>query len=303
MSQRRIRLFIATAIAIWIQGLVLLATIRIVNIPVPTMLAALLLAGMGAAAMIAILWLDLDEPQRSLSTIAIRTSRNPQGAHPLATRLGLPLEREYEAWIVEEIELYFAGLGCSVDTWAVSPRDEKTWPADHALKKGTKLLGLQFKRPHVSAPAFSKLSWRLDQPPGQVKGVYHTPEIVYCLPTFAHRDWRHQCLHHCIFWRPTSASHGSIWYANAAAPKSPDSKLIDHPNATRWGVIAEGLMRCTSGKLLDGSARQYVKSIHEAFGNADEGHGDDHDDELDPFTFYLFAIRVPLDDIHTQPNM
>ena len=34
------------------------------------------------------------------------------------------------------------------------------------------------------------------------KQIQKHEEIFYCLPTFLNRDYRHQALHHCLFWRP-----------------------------------------------------------------------------------------------------
>ena len=57
-----------------------------------------------------------------------------------------PLEREYEAWIMHQIEKYFDSLKIPCTIFAASPKIEKKWPADESLLVNIKLIGFQFKR-------------------------------------------------------------------------------------------------------------------------------------------------------------
>jgi hypothetical protein len=56
------------------------------------------------------------------------------------------LEREYEAWIVREIEDYLNRANLKYFTWAVSPKEELTYPADECVFFNGKIIGLQFKK-------------------------------------------------------------------------------------------------------------------------------------------------------------
>jgi hypothetical protein len=156
-----------------------------------------------------------------------------------------PLEREYEAWIVAEIERYFEALKVDFAIWAVSPDEEATWPADEKLLTATKIVGLQFKQAKLGAGAVGvdRLKWTLHQPPGQFHLVQGTPEIFYVLPTFVNRSARHRALDHCLFWRPDAAVNLNAWYDNPAA-KTPYKKLR---GSMRWGHFVESLFECSIG--------------------------------------------------------
>ena len=69
----------------------------------------------------------------------------------LQKKFGIPLEREYEGWIVEQIEQYFRAINRQVSIFAVSPKLESNYPADEVVAINSKLVGLQFKRPHMSS--------------------------------------------------------------------------------------------------------------------------------------------------------
>lgn len=101
--------------------------------------------------------------------------------HPLDITYSIPLEREYEAWIVRGIEEYFLSIGQRISIWAVSPMDEVNWPADESMIIGKKLIGLQMKKvayhnkvgnPHK----FGRLNWTFHNPKGQYNLVVKFPE-------------------------------------------------------------------------------------------------------------------------------
>jgi len=174
----------------------------------------------------------------------------------LKPHFGVPLEREYEGWIVHRIERYFHRLGRSILVWAVSPFDEATWPADEAIIAGGKLFGLQFKQPKLGAypsgttPDFSRLKWLLSSPPGQAALVASNPEIYYCLPTFTNRKWRREALHHALFWHPSPADvapsvNQNVWYENLS-PKvgTKNGNIVRNPACYRWGEFIERVLAC-----------------------------------------------------------
>jgi hypothetical protein len=174
----------------------------------------------------------------------------------LKARHAHPLEREYEAWIVQGIEQYFTNLGIEFAIWAVSPELEATWPADEKLLVGCKIVGLQFKQAKLGAGtlAFDRLKWSLHSPKGQFELVKSTPEIFYCLPTFVDRAVRSHALNHALFWRPGSATDYNVWYDNPAA-LTPYNKVRD---AMRWGHFMEALLSCTVGVKASTSAEAHM---------------------------------------------
>lgn len=181
----------------------------------------------------------------------------------LAKHISYPLEREYEAWIMQQIDDYFAAFGIAVDLFAVSPADEETWPADEVVGYQGKIVGLQFKKPRLapSPPVdFSRLHWDFAQPPHQLARVISHPEIFYCLPTFMNRRLRGKALTHCLFWRPTDASDHRAWYENNSPKvKTQHWKISD---AARWGFFVEQFISCKIGRRLKGQRfSDYMRSL------------------------------------------
>lgn len=110
----------------------------------------------------------------------------------LNTFLSLPLEREFEGWITERILEYFESVNLQAFVWAVSPNDEKTWPADDHVWMPGKVFGLQFKRPYLADPlanqiypSYRRLYWPLEADPRQFSLIRSRPEIFYsaCQPS------------------------------------------------------------------------------------------------------------------------
>lgn len=169
----------------------------------------------------------------------------------LARRISYPLEREYEAWIIHQIEHYFRGLGVPVSIFAVSPTDEKTWPADEVVDVNGKIVGLQFKKPQLTIPCapndFTRLHW--DFSPQQLQRVVVHAEIFFCLPTFMNRDVRDEALRQCLFWRPPDATDHRAWYENTNPQvKTQHVRICDAP---RWGLFVEQFIRCQIGRKLE----------------------------------------------------
>lgn len=194
-----------------------------------------------------------------------------KSCHPLVVSHSVPLEREFEAWIVRAIEddLDCRNLPCLLA--AVSPTDEKTWPADESLLAFNKLVGLQFKRPALVAPgglSYSRLKWSLHQPSTQYPLVVKTPEVFYCLPTFVNRNLSRCCLQHALFWRPEPGSDREAWYDNPRAHTS-YKKISD---AFRWGRFVEGILECTIGApFKEGfSFREYFGEVMRRASQNDE---------------------------------
>jgi len=61
-------------------------------------------------------------------------------------RICWPLEREYEAWIISQMENYLERISTDFDVFAVSPADEKTWPADEAINFEGKIIEIGSKK-------------------------------------------------------------------------------------------------------------------------------------------------------------
>lgn len=189
--------------------------------------------------------------------------------HPLDIKFSSPLEREYEAWIIQGIEDYFHSIGKTVAIWAVSPDEEVNWPADEHLVVGKKLIGLQLKKVEYKdnkkrPKDFGRLNWKFHNPLGQYDLVVKFPEIFYCLPTFVNRDLRRQAIHHCLFWRPKTGDKHDLnaWYNNASA-RTPHKSI---GNAPRWGLFIEKVIGCSVGKKIETikDAKAYVNSIRES---------------------------------------
>lgn len=169
----------------------------------------------------------------------------------LTPKYSKPIEREYEAWIIQEIEKYFQSLGVKFVIFAVSPKDEPVWPADECLSYNGIIVGLQFKRAKLSEDN-KHLSWSLDEPKHQFNTILGRPEIFYCLPTFINRDFRSQALQHCLFWRPTEDSPAHVaWYHN---PNQTTTIFNPIKDACRWGLFIENIMNdCVGKKVYDKS--------------------------------------------------
>ena len=189
--------------------------------------------------------------------------------HPLDIKFSTPLEREYEAWIIQGIEDYFMSLGVKVAIWAVSPDEEVSWPADEKLVVGKKLVGLQLKKVEYKDNGkrpkdFGRLNWKFHNPPGQFDLVVKFPEIFYCLPTFVNRELKRQAIHHCLFWRPNQDEKRDLnaWYDNGHA-RTPYKSIAKSP---RWGLFIEQVIGCSVGKKIKNiyDAKNYVESIREA---------------------------------------
>jgi hypothetical protein len=180
----------------------------------------------------------------------------------LARHISYPLEREYEAWIMQQIDDYFGALGIPVDVFAVSPADEETWPTDEVVGYDGKIVGLQFKKPRLAHPPtdFSRLHWDFSSPATQLPRLIAHPEIFYCLPTFMNRRFRREALTHCVFWRPTDASDHRAWYENNSPKvKTKHSRICDAP---RWGFFVEQFVSCKIGRPLKGQPfSSYLRSL------------------------------------------
>lgn len=176
-----------------------------------------------------------------------------------------PIEREYESWIIEEIEGYLDTVGIPNQIIALSPHDEKWIPVDELAAFEGKVIGLQFKRPKLAPtrlptpPKFSRLYWDLSNPPGQLKQLLQFPEVYYCLPTFINRNYKHAALEHCLFWRPSDEKRKMTWYENPRAQKGKSHPVLK--TAMRWGLFIEGIVACDIGAQLGpGGLASYVES-------------------------------------------
>ncbi len=185
----------------------------------------------------------------------------------LQTVYANPIEREYEAWIVEGIERYFRRVGQNAAVWAVSPTFEPAWPADEVLTIRGKLVGLQFKKARLAAGirTYDRLTWSLASPKGQYAAVQAASEIYYVLPTFVNRTYRREALHHCFFWRPPAGTADvQAWYDNSKAVTQ-HRQLAKAPEARRWGGMIEAIQSCDAGRRVTGikDVRSYLRGLQD----------------------------------------
>lgn len=182
-------------------------------------------------------------------------------SHHLKIKLSSPIEREYEAWIIQGIEDYLNSLKVKYEVWAVSPQDETAWPADQSLFLKSKLIGIQMKQANMASGAIAtdRLKWSLHHPPGQFELIQKHKEIFYCLPTFINRDLRNNALDHCIFWRPRTDIDYNVWFDNPSA-RTP---YKCEKSSMRWGAFYESIISCESGIYLESieQASQYIERI------------------------------------------
>ena len=219
------------------------------------------------------------------------------GPSILGTKHARPLEREFEAWIVREIEDYFQEVGLSVLVWAVSPTFEKTWPADEVIGVTGKLIGLQFKQAQLTTGTlnFDRLKWSLREPKGQYELVQQRSEIFYALPTFINRTWARGSLNHCLFWRPpTGVVDYNAWYANPGAT-TPHRELVRSDGSMRWGELVESVARCHIGLRFDErfKPRDYVAELAAIAARAAATDIVRGDNDVTPSSL-LFLLYVPL---------
>ena len=144
----------------------------------------------------------------------------------------IPTEDNYVDWILAGIHEYFARIGFAVRTFSVGQVKEKDFPVDRLLALGSKLIGLQFKRPLRESPP-----WEYDTRPHQHQDILGSNWVYYCLPDFTDMALDRVALFHCKFVRgreiPIEGLRSARYY--------------------RWGAIAQGLQRCGHGVQLKSS--------------------------------------------------
>jgi len=164
----------------------------------------------------------------------------------------IPLEREFESWIVWGIENYLRSIDRQYSIHAITPGLERSWPADERLTFSGKVVGLQMKKALIGDlkkdqdyVEYDRLKWSFAQPQNQYRLVQQHPEIFYCLPTFINRKYRREAIHHCLFWRPDPVDEKNAWYDNGGARvQTPYDPLNDQ---SRWGLFYENIIRCDAG--------------------------------------------------------
>lgn len=221
----------------------------------------------------------------------------------LSVNITKPLEREFEAWTIQEIEKYFLKLGCPINVWAVSPKDENSWPSDEAFEYRGKIIGLQFKRPDISDQSkgrtpLQRLRWKLNNPPRQYSNIANAKGIYYCLPTFINRKYKRVSLHHCVFWRPNKRSDNYIfWYDNSRSHGDNYNKhLVSQSDVYRWGGFVEEIRSCKLGDLIKDKAdfNGYFDAVRRAFGVKNEKISDVSplEGELLGYVIYFLYLSI-----------
>jgi len=205
----------------------------------------------------------------------------------------IPLEREYEGWIISNIENYFETLGISYEIRALSPNEENNYPADELLQfpESFKVFGLQMKRPSLNAKnkslkQWTDLKWKLSNPPHQYQKILDNNCIYYCLPAFTNRAFRKQSLSHCYFWRP-----------HKTTPKSHTFYLKgknDISDSMKWRTFINEVFKCKIGVKFDNQKilSRYLK-INSVL-NRESRVGDNQSEiEEENTTLYLVGVELP----------
>ena len=109
-----------------------------------------------------------------------------------------PLEREFEGWVMRELEDYYSSLGIEAMTHAVGY--EASFAADEFVNLNEKIFALQFKRPQFDKTS-GGIYWQIQTSSDQFSRVKKEPSIYYALPCFFSRDLSRVSLQHILFWR------------------------------------------------------------------------------------------------------
>lgn len=174
--------------------------------------------------------------------------------------LSHPLEREYEGWIINQIELDLDSKGINYEIFAVPPDIESNFPADELSSFQGKVVGLQIKRPYLASNIndYSRLHWKFNSPEYQYLDIKRFGEIFYCLPTFINRTYRRKSLNHCLFWRPdTSHFCFTGWYKNPRASMGQENLKATGMN---WSDFYLKIKSCQIGiQIKKGQIGGYIK--------------------------------------------
>jgi hypothetical protein len=219
-------------------------------------------------------------------------------AHILQQKYTRPLEREYESWIVWGIEEYFRQIGRECKIFAVTPGQERIWPADQRLTFDGKLIGIQMKQAKMAAGnlAYDRLQWTFHNPNGQFDLVKRYDNIFYCLPTFINREYRRQALHHCLFWSPdANETDKNAWYDNSRALTSNNGLNSE----SRWGRFIEDVMRCEKGLVINdpNDVNGFAAKIRRTMDELDVDVPDDVEEPKDKIVgdwggFYTLVVQI-----------
>jgi hypothetical protein len=181
----------------------------------------------------------------------------------LKIKYNSPIEREFESWIIQDIENYFDRIHKKVTIYAVSPADEKAFPADEMITYDSKVIGLQFKKADLSTKRsgqttadFTNLKWEL-RDSNQFSNIKNNSIIYFCLPTFINREYKSVALDHCIFWRPDQNDQPTTYWYNNDLVKNGNGAI--NADGMRWGTFIERLLSCQIGRRL--TAKQLQRDI------------------------------------------
>jgi hypothetical protein len=200
--------------------------------------------------------------------------------------VSLPLEREFEAWLVRGIEDYFREVGVPATILAVSPHLERHWPADESLAVGGKVVGLQVKRPRAASSPQADVSWNLSNPPHQRDYIKARPELLYALPAFRDAALRRAALYHFYFWRPGK------WPRSNMSNNISAEWVRGLTHAWEWGGFVRRIMDCKIGAPLGGRTLfEYIGELQadmrrsaREFTTGEEG---------EPDALYVLHVPVP----------
>lgn len=181
-------------------------------------------------------------------------------AKELDKQLSHPLEREFEGWIINQIELDLDSKGVSYAIFAVPPDLEANFPADELSSFQGKVVGLQLKRPYLASNIsdYSRLYWKFNSPEHQYLDIKNFNEIYYCLPTFINRDYRRKSLERCLFWRPAKSDYCFTgWYDN---PRASGGQKKLNTAGMKWSDFYGKIKSCEIGiKIKKGGMKDYIQ--------------------------------------------
>lgn len=170
----------------------------------------------------------------------------------------IPLEREFEAWIISNIERYFETNGIKYYIRALMPKEEKKIGADELMffSNSYKVVALQFKRPYVNIenPTWESLYWNLFNQSNQFTKVAKIPSLYYCLPAFTNRNYRKEALSHCFFWKPNKNEKDGKYYLKQGSDES-HSKNNYIKNPMKWVQFIKEILECRIGCKLDSETK------------------------------------------------
>jgi hypothetical protein len=162
-------------------------------------------------------------------------------------------EDQYRDEINRQIRDYFKKLGFEVID-VPSTRREKKAGYDVLFGNGSKIFGLQYKRPEGN----SGIYWDIEKE--QYKKIQKNCHIFYCLPDFLERNKLPTALYHILLSKLRGLKNR---FRNQQSIRIRKGKFI----AERWGSFARNIELCKYGRKIRDKDRDkifnLIKSVKE----------------------------------------